>query len=267
MDISNPFKARLKAQDDLLLGTWLMSGAPSTAEALGHLGFDFLVLDMEHVPVGITQTADLLRAIALTPAKALVRLPWNDPVTIKQVLDAGAQSIMLPFVQSADEARGAVAAAKYPPLGTRGVAAVHRSSGYGAASDYLHRANDETCVIVQLETPEALAALPEIAKIEGLDGVFIGPGDMAASMGYIGQIGNKEVLSVLADAAQRARGLGLPVGIVGSTPDMVHSFIEMGYSFAAIGSDMALMTARAREVLMALGRAQAPAAPDGHSAY
>lgn len=267
MDLSNAFKARLRAKDHCQLGTWLMSGAPSTAEALGQLGFDFLVLDMEHVPVGIAETANLLRAIATTPAKALVRLPWNDPVTIKQILDAGAQSIMLPFVQSADEARAAVAAAKYPPLGTRGVAAVHRASGYGAAPDYLQRANAETCVIVQLETPEALAALPEIAKIEGLDGVFVGPGDLAASMGYLGQIGHREVQSVLTDAAHQARKLNLPVGIVGPTPAMVQSFRDMGYSFTAIGSDMALMTTRAREVVKALGGAQAPAMAEGQSAY
>ncbi|GAA4224008.1 2-keto-3-deoxy-L-rhamnonate aldolase RhmA [Sagittula marina] len=267
MDISNPFKARLKAGQNVPLGTWLMTGAPSTAEALGRLGFDFLVLDMEHVPVGITETADLLRAIAVTPARALVRLPWNDPVMIKRVLDAGAQSIMLPFVQTAEEARAAVSAAKYPPVGTRGVAAVHRSSGYGAATDYLKRANDETCVIIQLETPEALAALPEIAKVEGLDGVFVGPGDMAAAMGYIGQIGHPEVQKMLADAARQAREVGLPVGIVGPTPEMVRNFIDMGYSFAAIGSDMALMTGRAREVLSALGSDVAKPAPAGQSAY
>ncbi|APX25901.1 2-dehydro-3-deoxyglucarate aldolase (plasmid) [Salipiger profundus] len=267
MDITNPFKARLRAGGAVPLGTWLMSGTPSTAEALGHAGFDFLVLDMEHVPIEIGQTADILRAIALTPARALVRLPWNDPVTVKRVLDAGAESIMLPFVQTAEEARAAVSAAKYPPLGTRGVAAVHRSSGYGAATDYLQRANDETCVIVQLETPEALANMAEIAAVPGLDGIFIGPGDMAASMGFIGQIGRAEVQETLADAGRRAGELGIPIGIVGATPEMVGSYIGMGYSFAAIASDLAMMSGRAREVLGALGADAAAAAPAGSSAY
>lgn len=267
MDITNRFKACIKARKDVPLGSWLMSGTPSTAEALGHCGFDFLVLDMEHVPIGIEQTANILRAIALTPARALVRLPWNDPVTIKRVLDAGAESIMLPFVQNADEARAAVSAAKYPPDGSRGVAAVHRSSAYGAATDYLQRANDETCVIVQLETPEALSNMAEIAAVPGIDGVFVGPGDMAASMGHIGQIGRSDVQDMLAQAARDASALSLPVGIVGATPEMVQGYIDMGYSFAAIASDLALMNAHARHVLGELRGSSTPGIAAGVSAY
>lgn len=267
MDITNKLKARIKARTEVPLGSWLMSGTPSTAEALGHCGFDFLVLDMEHVPIGIEQTANILRALALTPARALVRLPWNDPVMIKQALDAGAESIMLPFVQNAEEARAAVAAAKYPPEGSRGVAAVHRSSAYGAISDYLQRANEETCVIVQLETPEALANMAEIAAVPGIDGVFVGPGDMAASMGQIGQIGRNDVQNMLAEAAKDATALSLPVGIVGATPEMVRNYIEMGYSFAAIGSDLALMNARARDVLGELRGGSATTIPADSSAY
>lgn len=252
MNIRNTFKTRLKLRSEILVGTWLMSGTPSTAEAIGHTGFDFLVLDMEHVPIDIEQASNIMRAIALTPARALVRVPWNDPVMIKRTLDGGAESIMLPFVQNADEARAAVAATKYAPVGTRGVAAVHRSSCYGAVTDYLQTANDETCVIVQLETPEALANMAEIAAVSGIDGIFVGPGDMAASMGFLGQIARPEVQKVLADAAKQAKELSLPVGIVGATPDMVNTYIEMGYSFVAIGSDLALMTGRAREVLKAM---------------
>ena len=267
MDITNTLKPRLTARADVPLGTWLMSGTPSTAEALGHAGFDFLVLDMEHVPIGIEETANILRAIALTPARALVRLPWNDPVTIKQVLDGGANTIMLPFVQTADEARAAVRAAKYAPMGMRDVAAVHRSSGYGASTDYLQRANDETCVLVQLETPEALSNMADIAAVPGIDGIFVGPGDMAASMGYIGQIDHPEVQQVLAQAARDAAKLSLPVGIVGANAKMVQDYIDMGYTYAAIGSDMALMKAQARETLDTL-RGSAPATlAAGASAY
>ncbi|MDB6177409.1 aldolase/citrate lyase family protein [Paracoccus sp. Z330] len=249
MTIRNNFKSALASGSQIPLGTWLMSGAPATAEALGHAGFDFLVLDMEHVPVGIEQVTHILRAIGLTAADALVRLPWNDPVTIKRVLDAGGQSIMLPFVQNADEARAAVSAAKYPPMGTRGVAAVHRGSSYGADTGYLHTANDQTCVIVQLETPEAIANMPEIARIPGLDGIFIGPGDLAAAMGHIGKIDHPDVQAALADAAAQAASLSIPVGIVGASPAMVGTYISMGYRFAAVGSDMSMMTARARQVL------------------
>ena len=168
------------------LGTWLMAAAPATAEALGHAGFDFLVVDMEHVPIDVPDLAHILRAIGTTPAEPLVRLAWNDQVLIKRVLDVGAPTIMLPFVQTVAEAEAAVRFAKYPPAGIRGVAAVHRASRFGAAADYLKQANEETSVIVQLETPEAIDLLPKIAALPGIDAVFVGPGDLAASMGHIG---------------------------------------------------------------------------------
>lgn len=259
MEITNRLKRRIRARESVPFGTWLMSGAPSTAEAMGHCGFDFLVVDMEHVPVDTPQLADILRAVATTPAEAIVRLPWNDRVMVKRALDAGAMTIMLPFVENAAEAREAVAAAKYPPEGVRGVAAVHRGSAYGAAGDYLARANEETCVIVQIETPEALSRLDEIAAVPGLDAIFVGPGDMAASLGHIGRIAEAEVQEVLADAARKAGALDLPVGIVGPTPEMVRAFLGMGYSFAAIGSDIALMTGRARAVLGEIKGEAAPA--------
>ena len=132
-----------------------MAAAPATAEAMGYSGFDFLVVDMEHVPIEVSDLAHILRAIGCTPADAVVRLAWNDQVLVKRVLDAGAQTIMVPFVQTAEEARQAVSFAKYPPEGVRGVAAVHRGSRFGRAADYLKRANDQVAVIVQLETPEA----------------------------------------------------------------------------------------------------------------
>ncbi len=260
MDISNDLKRRIRSREDVPVGTWLMSGAPSTAEAMGHCGFDFLVVDMEHVPVDTPQLADILRAIVTTPARAIVRLPWNDRVMIKRALDAGAMTIMLPFVETAEEAEAAVAAAKYPPRGIRGVAAVHRGSAYGAATDYLARANEETCVIVQLETPEALDRMAEIAATPGLDAVFVGPGDMAAALGRIGQVGAPEVQETLARAAATARELNLPAGIVGPTPEMVRAFLAMGYSYAAIGSDIALMTGRARAALEEVRCGAAPQA-------
>ena len=158
------------------VGTWLMSGAPSTAEALGCAGFDFLVVDMEHVPIDVAEMIGLLRTIAGTPAQAVVRPPWNDMVMVKRAMDAGATSLLFPFVQNADEARRAVACTRYPPAGIRGVAGTHRGSRYGAVTDYLKRANDEVCVVVQIETPAALERLPEIAAVPGVDSIFVGPG-------------------------------------------------------------------------------------------
>ena len=248
------------------IGTWLMSAAPSTAEAMGFCGFDFLVLDMEHVPIDVPQATDILRAIAGTPAVPVVRLPWNDQVLVKRVLDAGAQTLMFPFVQNLNEAERAVASTRYPPDGVRGVAAMHRASRYGRVPDYLRRANAEICVILQLETPEAVAAMPEIAALPGVDALFVGPGDLSAAMGYLGDIAAAPVQDALAAAAAAAGSAGKPVGIVGPNPDMVRRFLGYGYTFAAVASDMAMMTARAAEFLGAL-RDQAAATTADSSPY
>lgn len=256
----NPLKRQLADTSRLLTGTWLMSGAPSTAEAMGHCGFDFLVVDMEHVPIEMSDLANILRAIETTPAQAIVRLAWNDQVLVKRAMDAGARTLMLPFIETADEAQAAISYTRYPPDGVRGVAAVHRGSHYGRVPDYLKRANDEVAVILQLETPGAVARLAEIAAVPGVDALFLGPGDMSAAMGRIGQIGDADIQAKIAEAASLARAAGKPIGIVGPNPDMVRRFIQYGYSFAAVASDIAMMTGRAVEWNASL-RGQAPTAP------
>lgn len=244
----NTFKRAL-AQRSVPLGTWLMSGSQSAAEALGCLGFDFLVVDMEHVPIDIPHAMTLLQAIAGTPAQAVVRLAWNDPVLVKRALDIGAQTLMFPFVQSVEEAQRAVAATRYPPAGTRGFAAVHRGSRYGTVSDYARRANDEACVIVQLETREAIAQLEAIAAVPGVDAIFLGPGDLAATSGCIGQIGHADVQAQLRACGEACKRLGKPIGTVGPTPEMVQQFIEYGYTFVAVASDMGMMIRQASDFL------------------
>src|ERR687890_2715017 len=162
IDIENRFKGWLKGQGPKPpLGTWLMAAAPATAEAMGYSGFDFLVVDMEHVPIEISDLAGVLRAIGCTPADAVVRLAWNDQILVKRALDAGAQTIMLPFVQTAEQASRAVSFARYPPDGVRGVAAVHRGSRFGTVTGYLEAASAEICVIVQIESVAALDHLPQ----------------------------------------------------------------------------------------------------------
>lgn len=261
IDIENRFKRSLTREGSQPpLGTWLMAAAPATAEAMGYTGFDFLVVDMEHVPIEISDLAQILRAIGCTPADAVVRLAWNDQVLVKRALDAGAQTIMLPFVQNAEEARQSVSFAQYPPQGVRGVAAVHRGSRFGRAADYLKRANDEVCVIVQLETPEAIERLPEIAAVPGVDALFVGPGDLSAAMGHIGNIAHPEVQALIQKAARDCRAAGKPVGIVGPNPDMVRRFLDDGYHYAAIASDIAMMTGRASDWLGLLREQPAPAA-------
>ena len=249
--LANRFRARLGGARPPF-GTWLMAAAPATAEAIGHCGFDFLVVDMEHVPIEVSDLTHILRAIATTPAEPLVRLAWNDQVLIKRVLDAGAQTIMPPFVETAEEARRAVASARYPPQGVRGAAAVHRASRFGAAGGHLSRANDEVFVILQLETPDAVGRLREIAAVPGVDALFVGPGDLSAAMGRIGNIGHADVQALIAHAAREARTAARPVGIVGPNPAMVRRFLGYGYDLAAVASGIAMMTGRARDWLAVL---------------
>jgi len=244
----NQFKRALR-EGRTIFGAWLVSGAPSTAEALGCAGFDFLVVDMEHTPVDTPEMVDTLRAIAGTPAQAVVRLVWNDMVWLKRVLDGGAQTVLLPFVQNAEEAKRAVACTRYPPEGVRGVAGSHRGSRFGTVPDYLKTASQEICVMVQIETLTGLAQLPAIASVPGVDSIFIGPSDLAASMGLLGDIANPAVQEKLKDAARQCRELGKPCGILGMNPEMVEKFIGYGYTWIAIGSDMAFMVARAQESL------------------
>lgn len=261
----NTFKQALR-DGRIVYGTWLMSGAPSTAEALGCAGFDFLVVDMEHVPVDTPEMIEILRTLAGTPAQAVVRLPWNDMVMVKRALDGGAQNVMMPFVQNADEATRAVASTRYPPEGIRGVAAMHRASRYATVPNYLKGAGDEISVTVQIETLSALEQLPQIAAVPGVDSIFIGPGDLSASMGFLGDIGRVEVQDKLRHAAQLCKQLGKPCGIVGPNPEMVGKFLEYGYTWVAVASDMGLMVGRAQEWLGKL-KGLAVAAPKAQGAY
>lgn len=243
---------RTKLDQGMPIGTWLMSGAPATAEALGHAGFDFLVLDMEHVPVDTPQAIEHLRAIGNTAAVPVVRVPWNDLVWIKRVMDAGAETVMIPFVQTVAQAEAAARAMRYPPVGQRGVAAMHRASRYGADRAYLQTANDRAFLIVQLETPEAIANLTAIANVAGVDGLFVGPGDLSAAMGHMGDIGHADVQNALVAAVTAARAAGLPVGILAPNLDMAKRFVSYGYNFVAVASDLAMLTGRAAEILTGL---------------
>jgi 2-keto-3-deoxy-L-rhamnonate aldolase RhmA len=251
----NPFRELLK-QPSVPLGTWLMSGAESTAEAMGCAGFDWLVVDMEHVPIDYKDAYHILQAIAGTRATPVIRLAWNDVVMVKRALDIGAQTLMFPFVQNAEDAKRAVASTRYPTAtdlnGTRGFAAMHRASRYATAAEYGKRANDGIFKMIQLETPAAIAKLEEIAAVDGVDALFMGPGDLSASMGVIGNVADAKVQAALKDAAARARAVGKPIGIVGPTPEMVGQFIDWGYSYVAVASDMGMMMRQANAMITAL---------------
>jgi 2-keto-3-deoxy-L-rhamnonate aldolase RhmA len=234
------------------LGTWVMSASPIVVEAVGHAGFEWGVLDMEHTPLDLMTLVHMLQAVGNTKMLPVVRVPWNDTVTVKRVLDAGAQTLLFPFVQSADEARRAVAATRYPPEGVRGMAGMSRGSKFGTIPDYFKTANKSMGVIVQLETPEAVAQLESIAAVPGVDAIFLGPADLSGAMGHVGQLTHPAVMSLMSDAAQRCKVLGVPVGTVGGTPDVVVQYRAAGFTFVAIASDLGLLMRGAQAAVKAL---------------
>jgi len=234
------------------LGTWVMSASPIVAEAVGHAGFEWGVLDMEHTPLDLMTLVHMLQAVGNTKMLPVVRVPWNDTVTVKRVLDAGAQTLLFPFVQNADEARRAVAATRYPPEGVRGMAGMSRGSKFGTIPDYFKTANKSMGVIVQLETPEAVAQLESIAAVPGVDAIFLGPADLSGAMGHVGQLTHPAVMSLMSDAAQRCKVLGVPVGTVGGTPDVVVQYRAAGFTFVAIASDLGLLMRGAQAAVKAL---------------
>ena len=270
----NPFQALLAARErQLPIGTWVMSASPIVAEAIGSAGFDWAVLDMEHTPLDLMDLVHLLQAVGNTPMVPLVRVPWNDTVNVKRVLDAGAHSLLFPFIQNADEARQAVASTRYPPEGVRGMAGMSRASRFGTVPDFFKQANAGVCAVLQLETPAAIAQLEAIAAVPGVGGLFVGPGDLSGAMGHVGNLTHPEVMTLMASAAERARRLGMPIGTVGGTPEVVARYRAIGYDFVAVASDLGLLMRAAQAAAQALraidGTAPAPAAaPAGpQSAY
>ena len=249
----NPFRQLLKNQGPQPpVGTWVMSASPIVAEAVGMAGFDWAVLDMEHTPLDMMDLVGLMQAVAGTKMVPIVRVPWNDTVTIKRVLDAGAQTLLVPFVQDEGEARAAVAATRYPPEGVRGMAGMSRASRFGTVPDFYQAANRSIAVIVQLETPQAVRNLEAIAGVPGVDALFLGPADMSGAMGHTGQMTHPEVMAVMADAAQRARRLGKPVGTVGGTTEMAARYRALGYDFVGVASDLGLLMRSAQAAVQAL---------------
>ncbi|HEY8615935.1 4-hydroxy-2-oxoheptanedioate aldolase [Phenylobacterium sp.] len=223
------------------IGFWLALSDSYAAEAVAGAGFDWLVLDMEHAPNTLTSVLTQLQALAPYPGAAVVRPAWNDMVAIKQVLDLGAQTLLIPYVQTAEEAQAAVAAVRYPPRGVRGVSAGARASRYGRVADYPQRAEEELCLLVQVETAAALEQLEAIAAVEGVDGVFIGPADLAASLGHLGQPGHPEVKAAVLDAIRRLLAAGKPSGLLTLDATFADECLAAGAAFVAVGIDAAVL--------------------------
>lgn len=249
----NPFRQQLKAAGGHPpVGTWIMSASPLVAEATGHAGFDWAVLDMEHSPLDMMEVVQMLQALSCTKMVPIVRVAWNDAVLVKRVLDAGATTVMFPFVQNAEEAARAVAATRYPPQGMRGMAGMSRASRFGTAPNYVTTANKSMGVIVQLESAQAVQQLESIADVDGVDALFIGPADLSASMGYVGQSSHPAVMDLMSQAVLRCKALGKPVGTIGTDPESVAQYRASGFDFVAVGSDLGLYMQGARSAIAAL---------------
>lgn len=238
---TNQFKARLKSGQHQL-GLWNTIGGNTVPELLGGAGFDWVLIDCEHAPVETVEVLPALQAIGANgSSSAVVRPASNDPVLFKRLLDMGAQTLLVPYVQSATEAAAAVSAMRYGPSGIRGMAGMTRATRYGQVEDYYRVAAQELCLVVQIESVEGLKHLEAIALTDGVDAVFIGPSDLSASMGYPGEVDHPDVVAAIHDAMDRLHNLGMPVGLMALDPGRAKAFIERGSAFTAVGVDLVLL--------------------------
>lgn len=258
--LTNHFKRALQEKRPQI-GLWLGLCSSYSAELLAGAGFDWLLIDGEHAPNNVQTVLGQLQAVAPYPSQPVVRPPWNDAVIIKQLLDIGAQTLLIPMIQNAEQARDAVRATRYPPHGVRGVgSALARASRWNRVPDYLQQADEQMCVLVQIETREAVKNLEAILQVEGVDGVFIGPADLSADMGFAGNPQHPEVQRTIDDAIARIRAAGKAPGILMANKALAQRYLEAGALFVAVGVDTTLL-ARAAEALaneFKQGGAQAP---------
>lgn len=237
MSYPNRFRQRLLS-GETLIGSWCSLANPVTTEVLGLAGFDWLVLDGEHAPNDITTFVPQLMALKGSPSAAVVRPPCNEPVIIKRLLDIGFYNFLIPFVESEEEAALAVASTRYPPAGIRGVSVSHRSNMYGTLPDYNLDINNNISVLVQIESQQGVDNLDSIIKVDGVDGIFVGPGDLSAALGYLGQPAHPEVLKVIQHIFARAKAAGKPSGILAPVEADARRYLEWGATFVAVGSDL-----------------------------
>ncbi len=236
----NHFKRALR-EGRTQIGLWSHLSSPITSEVLGQCGFDWMVLDMEHSPNELPDILSQLQSMKDSPTMPVVRPPWNDMVTFKRLLDIGAQTLIVPYIQNEQEARHAVSYTRYPPHGVRGYAGTPRASGYGRIPDYAKRCADELCLLLQVETVEGLRHLEAIANVDGVDGIFIGPGDLSADMGHLGNPKHPQVVAAIEEAMRRIRACGKAPGVLTFDDALARQFIQAGGQFVAVGSDQGLL--------------------------
>jgi len=238
------------------VGFWLTLASPSVTEIAAGAGFDWVLIDMEHTSNNLADVVDHLRAVAAGgDAEPAVRVPGNDPVLVKRLLDCGARSLMFPNIQTAEEARRAVASTRYPPHGMRGFAGSSRATAFGRFPNYPTLASADICVILQIESPQAVDAIPEIATVDGVDCIFIGPNDLAASMGFLGQAKDPEVKKIILVALDRIQRAGGYAGLLNYDEAEAKSMFEAGFGMIAVGGDTVTMARGTEKIAQAFARA------------
>ncbi|MBD2814942.1 4-hydroxy-2-oxoheptanedioate aldolase [Xenorhabdus sp. Flor] len=265
--LTNRFKQALQSGQPQI-GLWLGLCSSYSAEILANAGFDWLLIDGEHAPNDIPSILSQLQAIAPYPSQPIVRPPWNDPVIIKQLLDIGTQTLLVPMIQNAEQAREAVRATRYPPEGIRGVgSALARASRWNRIPNYLARANEEMCVLVQVETREALNNLAEILTVDGIDGVFIGPADLSADMGYPGNPQHPDVKAAIEQTITQITAAGKVAGILMTNIEAAEHYLRLGVQFIAVGVDTMLLTEAVSSLAARFGKKQDNVTPPANNIY
>jgi 4-hydroxy-2-oxoheptanedioate aldolase len=245
----NSFKAAIAAGKPQV-GIWNSLCSEISADVLASAGFDWALLDMEHSPNELRTVLGQLQAYQGGSTVPIVRPPWNDTVIVKRLMDIGANSFLFPMIQSPEEAAAAVAATRYPPRGVRGVSLSTRANKWGRMTDYAERIEDEICVLVQVETRQALECVREIAEVDGVDGVFFGPADLSADLGQFGKLGHEDVRAAMLTAFEKVRAAGKPSGTLFGAADQATAWFKAGFTFVACGSDANLL-ARGADSLLA----------------
>jgi 2-dehydro-3-deoxyglucarate aldolase len=245
--IPNRFRQAVLARERLI-GCWASLSSPISSEVLGYSGFDWLLIDSEHAPNELSTIMLQLMALKDSASAAVVRPQWAEPVLLKRLLDLGVYNFLMPFVESAEQASQAVAATRYPPRGIRGIAIAQRSNRYGHVPDYFDRINDNITVLVQIESRPAVDAVEEIAKVDGVDALFIGPSDLSASLGHFGKPNHPEVQSAMAHVLAVAKAHGKAVGILSGVEADCRRYLDMGMTVVAVGMDVVLLRNASREL-------------------
>ncbi|AXT72885.1 MULTISPECIES: 2-dehydro-3-deoxyglucarate aldolase [Vibrio] len=238
----NKFKAALLNQEKRI-GCWSALASPITTEVLGLAGFDWILLDGEHAPNDVQTFIPQLMALKDSDSVPVVRPPVNDVTVIKRLLDIGFYNLIVPFVETKEQAELAVAATRYPPEGIRGVSVGHRSNGYGTIPDYFKNINDNICVVVQIESQQALDNLDDILAVDGIDGVFVGPSDLAAALGHLGNPNHPDVQDAIQTIFEKGKAKGKTIGILAPVHDDAQRYIEWGANLVAVGSDLGVFKA------------------------